>query len=131
MCVKRILVPLRSKSLPEVLTIKQVHRIIDACLAMRIARWESPEYPRHSWTMHLLASDQPGATNIHPADVNRDGQVDLVASRGQGNFTTHVIDTNQQAYDIRALDMDQGGDLDLLVAGRQSNNVVWYANPIK
>jgi hypothetical protein len=48
---------------------------------------------------------------------------------GRGNFTTHIVGHNQEAYDIRAIDMDHDGDLDLLIAGRSSNNVVWYANP--
>ena len=31
--------------------------------------------------------------------------------------------------EIRAFDMDRDGDLDLLVAGQASKNVVWYENP--
>jgi hypothetical protein len=151
------------------------------------AWWESPADPRRAWKKHVLAADQPGATNIHPADVNGDGRMDFIASRGhgygvvwfegptwkmheihstikephclvvvdmdddgdidcatcaygdelcawfendgRGTFRTHVVGRGQQAYDIRAVDKDHDGDLDLLVAGRQSNNVVWYVNP--
>lgn len=153
------------------------------------AWWEAPADPRKAWQKHLLADGQIGATNIHPADVNGDGQVDFIATRGhdrgvlwfeapewkphdidatikephclavadldgdgdvdaatcafgdqraawyendgRGNFRAHVIDRQQQAYDIRATDLDGDGDLDLLVAGQQSNNVVWYENPTK
>ena len=40
------------------------------------------------------------------------------------------IDTgyNQQAYDLKVADLDGDGRLDILLAGRQSNNVVWYHN---
>lgn len=151
------------------------------------AWWEAPEDPREAWTKHLLADNQPGATNIHPADVNGDGKMDFVASRGhgrgviwfeapdwtirtvhatlkephclavadidgdgdmdaascgygdklaawfendgRGNFTTHVLDNNQEAYDIRAVDLSGDGQLDILIAGRGSRNVVWYENP--
>ena len=48
---------------------------------------------------------------------------------GKGNFTPHLIGENQEAYDIRIVDLDQDGDFDLLVAGRASNNVAWYENP--
>ncbi|MCA9030481.1 MAG: hypothetical protein KDA66_06700, partial [Planctomycetaceae bacterium] len=50
---------------------------------------------------------------------------------GAGNFKTHVIGEGQAAYDLRAVDMDKDGDLDLLVAGQNSQNVVWYENPVK
>ena len=153
------------------------------------AWWEAPADPEQVWTKHLLSDQQPGATNIHPADVNGDGRTDFIASRGhgqgvlwfeapafkphdihatlagphclavadldgdgdtdaatcakddrvtawfendgRGNFTTHVLDNDQAAYDIRATDLDGDGDLDLLVAGQASKNVVWYENPAK
>lgn len=152
------------------------------------AWWEAPADPRkNGWKKHLIADNQPGATNIHPADVNGDGQVDFIASRGhgegviwfeapdwtlhvihptlmephclavvdmdgdgdvdaatcvygdkvaawfendgKGKFTTHVVGTDQAAYDLRAFDMDTDGDLDLLIAGQASENVVWFENP--
>jgi hypothetical protein len=153
------------------------------------AWWEAPSDPTEAWKKHTIASDQPGATNIHPGDVNGDGKIDFIASRGHGNgvvwfeapswkeheihatikephclavqdldgdgdidaatcgygskivawyendgrgqFKTHIIGTEQEAYDIRAEDMDNDGDVDFLIAGRGSNNVVWYENPKK
>ena len=49
----------------------------------------------------------------------------------KGNFTTHIVSDDQAAYDIRAVDMDGDTDLDLLIAGQLSHNVVWYENPLK
>ena len=157
------------------------------------AWWEAPADPKHIWTRHLIAENQSGATNIHPVDINSDGHVDFMASRGhgtgvvwfeapywkphelsdtvagahcltiadldddgdidaatcagawienkhwqavwfendgRGHFTTHVIGRNQTGYDIRAVDMDGDADLDLLIAGMDSHNVVWYENPL-
>lgn len=151
------------------------------------AWWEAPRDPARPWKKHLVSDAQPGATNIHPADVNGDGKMDLVAARGhgrgviwfegpnwnehaihpdlkephclvvqdldqdgdidaatcaygdklaawfendgKGNFQTHIVGRDQEAYDIRAVDMDGDGDLDLLIAGRGSDNVVWYERP--
>ncbi|MCA9079765.1 MAG: VCBS repeat-containing protein [Planctomycetaceae bacterium] len=151
------------------------------------AWWEAPEDPRQVFRKHELPGPQPGATNMHPGDLNGDGKVDLLASRGhgrgllwyenpswtvheiddtllsphclqvadldrdgdldaatcayeselaawfendgRGNFTKHIIATQQAAYDIRAIDMDGDNDLDLLIAGQASQNVVWLENP--
>jgi len=152
------------------------------------AWWEAPKDPKKPWKKYLISGKQPGATNIHPADVNGDGKTDFLASRGHGRgvvwfeaphwkehvihptikephclvvvdmdgdgdldaatcafgdriaawfenngkgvFKTHVVGTEQAAYDIRAVDLDGDRDLDLLIAGQRSNNVVWYENPM-
>jgi hypothetical protein len=159
------------------------------------AWWQAPTDPKTAgWKKHVLADRQGGATNIQQADVNGDGRVDFVATRGhqrgaiwfehpttpegtwkihdidaeilephslqvadldgdgdldaatcaygdkvckwyendgRGTFKTHVVGTDQAAYDLRAVDMDRDGDLDLLVAGQASANVVFYENPLK
>lgn len=151
------------------------------------AWWQQPADLESAWQRHDLATDQEGATNIHPVEVNGDGVQDLIATRGhgqgvlwfrgpefqqieidtvivrphslvtddldgdgdtdiavcgsletgtaawyqndgKGNFTKHVIDTDQSCYDLRAVDMDADGDLDLLSAGHFSKNIVWYEN---
>ena len=145
--------------------------------------------PNQAEPEKLLAADQPGATNIQPRDLNGDGMMDFVATRGHGqgvlwfrgpeftmveidrelvgphclvtcdldqdgdldiatcgkesdgvavwyendgdgNFVRNLIGRNQGAYDIRAIDMDGDHDLDLLIAGHASNNVVWFENPL-
>ena len=44
-------------------------------------------------------------------------------------FSKHIVGEDQESYDIRAIDMDRDGDVDILIAGRGSKNVVWYENP--
>ena len=153
------------------------------------AWWEQLPGQAEPWKKHLLAADQPGATNIQPADLNQDGVMDFVATRGHGQgvlwfrgpeftmleidptimgphclvtvdldedgdldiatcgreadglavwyanhgdgrFVRHDIGKDQGAYDIRAVDMDGDHDLDLLIAGHFSNNIVWFENPL-
>ena len=78
------------------------------------------------------------------ADFNGDGHIDAVTcgkekdgvakwyeNDGKGSFTAHVIGKEQGSYDTRAVDMDGDGDLDVLIAGHGSRNVVWYENALK
>ncbi|MGY8767257.1 MAG: FG-GAP repeat domain-containing protein [Pirellulales bacterium] len=149
------------------------------------AWWEQPANATQVWQKHMLSGKEPGATNIHPIDLNGDKHLDLFATRGHGqgvlwfkgpkfepieiqfphclvtvdldgdgdidaatcgkevdgvavwyendgkaNFTKHVIGKNQGSYDIRAVDLDDDQDLDLLIAGHVSKNIVWYKNPL-
>ena len=154
------------------------------------AWWEQPKDPTQAWEKHLLAVNQPGATNIMPADLDGDGHTDYFATRGhgqgvlwfkgpkfvqieidpeiifphsldlgdldndgdldavtsskdpvdvtawyenngRGEFTRRVIAAEQGSYDTRAIDMDNDGDKDILIAGHTSINVVWLENPLK
>lgn len=76
------------------------------------------------------------------ADVNGDGHVDAVTcgkeanglaawyeNDGNGHFVKHVIGSNQGSYDLSTIDMDGDGDLDVLIAGHASRNLVWFQNP--
>lgn len=77
------------------------------------------------------------------ADLDGDGDLDAVTcgkeadgvaawyeNDGKANFTKWVIGSGQGSYDTRAVDMDLDGDLDILIAGHASNNIVWFENQI-
>jgi hypothetical protein len=51
-------------------------------------------------------------------------------NNGKGSFLAHDIDggNTQQAYDLKAADVDRDGRVDLILAGRESRNAVWYRN---
>jgi hypothetical protein len=102
------------------------------------AWWESPQDPRQAWRKHLLSDNQPGATNIHPADINGDGQVDFVAARGHGtgviwfegpNYIEHTIDASlQEPHCLVVVDLDRDGDLDAATCAYGSKLAVWFEN---
>ena len=52
-----------------------------------------------------------------------------VLRSASSSFIRKDLDTKQQSYDLRAIDMDGDGDLDLLNAGKGTLNVTWYKNP--
>ncbi|MFT5302195.1 MAG: hypothetical protein ACI87E_000686 [Mariniblastus sp.] len=50
---------------------------------------------------------------------------------GKAKFTRHVWGRNQSSYDLRWVDLDSDGDLDILIAGHHSHNIVRYENTRK
>jgi hypothetical protein len=102
------------------------------------AWWEAPRDPTKSWTKRLIADRQSGATNIQPADVNRDGQTDFIATRGHGNgviwfeapmWREHVIhETLQEPHSLVVVDMDGDGDLDAATCAYGDKQAWWFEN---
>ena len=102
------------------------------------AWWQAPMDPTNEWAKHLIASDQVGATNIHPADVNGDGKTDFIASRGHGqgvlwfeapDWSIHNIHaTLQEPHSLIVLDMDADGDLDAATCAFGDRQAYWFEN---
>lgn len=102
------------------------------------AWWEASEDPSSKWTKHLISTEQPGATNIHPGDFNGDGQVDFLAARGHGtgvvwfeapSWTEHTIHaTIQEPHCLAVIDMDTDGDLDAATCAFGDKIAAWFEN---
>jgi hypothetical protein len=103
------------------------------------AWWQQPSDATTAWSKHVLSDQQPGATNIHPVDVNADGKIDFVATRGHGrgvlwfkgpNFTPIEIDSKIEGpHCLATVDLDNDGDIDIATCGRDVTGIaVWYEN---
>ena len=110
--------------------------------SVRIAWWQAGKDPTQPWTKEMVSAKQPGATNIHPADVNGDGKMDLIASRGHGvgvvwferetdsaTWSEHTIDGElREPHCLAAIDLDRDGDIDVATVAFGSERAMWYEN---
>jgi len=102
------------------------------------AWWEAPRNPKKVFKKHALPGVHPGATNIQPADVNGDGKMDIVASRGHGTgllwfenptWKIHNINTElKSSHCLQVVDMDGDGDVDAATCAYESQIAAWFEN---
>ncbi|MDA0841163.1 MAG: VCBS repeat-containing protein [Planctomycetota bacterium] len=102
------------------------------------AWWEAPADPTGPFKKHMLPGKHPGATNIQQADVNGDGKVDFVASRGHGtgllwfenpSWKIHDINTELEfGHCLQVMDMDEDGDIDAATCAYGSRIAAWFEN---
>jgi len=103
------------------------------------AWWEQGKDATKPWKKHMLSDTEPGATCIIPVDLDADGHVDYVASRGHGkgvlqfkgpDFKKIDIDpTINRPHCLVVGDIDADGDPDFATCGSLKDGVAaWYEN---
>ncbi len=95
------------------------------------------------FTAHTIAGALPYAVAVHAADLDRDGDLDLLSAARDGNriawyeniggqpptFIEREITTNALAVvSVGAGDLDGDGDLDIFSASEDDNKIAWYLN---
>ena len=102
------------------------------------AWWEASAYPTAPFKKHRLPGVHPGATNIQQADVNGDGKVDFIASRGHGlgviwfeapEWKVHDINPDLEfPHCLQVVDIDNDGDIDAATCAYGSQIAAWFEN---
>jgi len=105
-----------------------------------IAWYENTDGTGGSWNTHTVATDAHNATSVAAADLDNDGDLDILATawlddtvtwyeNADGAWIAHDIDrTADGAASAVAADLDGDGDLDVLSASMHDDQVVWYEN---
>lgn len=95
-----------------------------------------------NWNKHVIRANLADPHALAIGDFEGDSDFDVAAASftafvvrwyendGKGLFTAHDIDTGnkQQAYDLKSVDLDRDSRTDLILAGRETRNAVWYQN---
>ena len=108
-----------------------------------ISWWENVNGTGSEWTHHAIDEDCYNAQSVSASDLDGDGDADVLGAKwAEGNvywwennnglgtsWIEHCIDSDfEQASEVHGVDIDSDGDLDILGAARQSNEVTWWEN---
>ncbi len=114
-----------------------------ASTADDITWWENMNGSGTSWTEHTVDGSFNGAYSVYAADVDGDGDIDILGAayfgdditwwentNGAGtSWTEHTVDGSfDGAYSVYATDVDGDGDLDVLGGGLENHDIAWWEN---
>lgn len=107
-----------------------------------VAWWRNDGGNPIVWTKHLIRTAFTGGRSVHSADLDADGDADLVGTawthevtwwRNEGGdpvqWTQQVIDANfNGGHFVWVADIDGNGHLDVLGAACNAGDVVWFGS---
>ena len=111
--------------------------------AGEITWWENATGNGTSWTEHTVDDSFDGAISVYCADVDGDGDQDVLGAAYTGDAITwwqntagdgsrwvkHTLDDSfDGAASVYSADLDGDGDLDVLGAAKEADAVTWWEN---
>ena len=102
------------------------------------AYWKRGQEVEKPWKRTTIPGEYLGATHVYPADVDKDGRMDLVGSMGHGkgivwlkgpNFEVRPIDDKLIGpHAMQIADLDDDGDVDVVACANFSAKAQWFEN---
>jgi len=101
---------------------------------------------KNNWVKYTIEDFFRDVFKAYPADIDGDGDIDVIGSNrlypggtvcwwendgnpNKGSWTKHTIDDNfHDARSIYVTDMDADGDMDVLGAAKEFNDISWWEN---
>jgi stress-induced morphogen len=109
----------------------------------KVAWWENTDGTGTTWTVHIVTSSFNGASSVYAADVDGDGDTDILGSANSADdiawwentdgtgttWTVHMVDSNfNGASSVYAADVDGDGDTDVLGSASSADDITWWEN---
>lgn len=108
-----------------------------------ITWWENMDGSGTTWIEHTVSGTFDGAISVHAADIDDDGDIDILGAGFYANdvtwwenidgsgttWTEHTVDgTFDGARSVYAADVDGDNDLDVVGGAFNANDVSWWEN---
>lgn len=108
-----------------------------------IAWWSNDGGYPINWTKYVIDNDFDGATSIFAVDIDGDSDIDVVGSAWQDNeialwyneggnpplwLKNTVKSDFEFAHEVYCHDLDNDGDIDILGASSDDNQIAWWRN---
>jgi len=117
--------------------------VATANVASDVAWWENTAGNGTAWSKHAVDNSLLGARTVDVADMDDDGDPDLIVSAEDADKLVWYENTNgaatswtmstiatgvTEAWGLVVADMDRDGDLDVVASGEDDNEVAWWEN---
>ncbi len=111
--------------------------------ANTVTWWENDGADSITWTQQIVDDNFSGASNVHAADVDGDGDTDILGTAWSGNEVVwwendgsdsiswtrqHIAHPFINGREVFAVDIDQDDDMDVLAAGAGVGEIALWLN---